>query len=474
LPRAALAAVGRVLLVLTPAIGIVTRMPDTWMFHPWAYAALGEAGVPAAWAPTLAGLFLLTATLYRVAAAVRQPARSAAVLYALYAVTLYYGDHHLQTPVFTCGGTEGGPTRPCTVLVTGGNQGIGLGVASALRAQGHRVIIGCRSAARCSAAVATMAPTRHDPSQWPQPAPVGLGALDLGQYATVAAFVGRVAEVLGDGTGDWEGGGTIDILVNNAGLTPSGNWTTAEGYEPGFGIMHLGHFALTEWLWRAQLLAPDALVVQVASDAMRMGAWTRSLQDHPRGEGDLRGEHTVGCTAEGSPLCMPPFPVPLVGPASVITGDAYTCTHGWGSYARAKLANVLYARELPRRYKGLRAVSMHPGMVLTTLAVAPARHFVPAWAAWIGAAQDLYMRILLRPPASSATVVLVAARAAADRRDMRGPYGNGMGQLLEERYMPAAAVDDETARRLWDVSLMHLQGWEEAQVAAADPGEGRI
>ena len=72
------------------------------------------------------------------------------------------------------------------------------------------------------------------------------------------------------------------------------------------------------------------------------------------GEGDLRGEVTVGCTfPEGSPICL----------NAVARGTLlHPPLDGWGfgSYARAKLANVLFARGLPHFF-GLAAASVHPG-----------------------------------------------------------------------------------------------------------------
>ena len=39
-----------------------------------------------------------------------------------------------------------------------------------------------------------------------------------------------------------------------------------------------------------------------------------------------------------------------------------------GAYARAKLANALWVRELGRRYPGAVALAVHPGMVYTAMA----------------------------------------------------------------------------------------------------------
>ena len=46
-----------------------------------------------------------------------------------------------------------------------------------------------------------------------------------------------------------------------------------------------------------------------------------------------------------------------------------------GAYARAKLANVLYARELERRGVVASAVSVHPGNVYTSIVEVGSRLF---------------------------------------------------------------------------------------------------
>ena len=102
------------------------------------------------------------------------------------------------------------------------------------------------------------------------------------------------------------------------------------------------------------MLTPATVSVQTASDAARLGSLHASLfDDAAGGEGDLRGELTTGC-AIPLPFCVPPKR------ADMHLGGRLN----FGAYPRAKLANVLYARELQRRH-GLPAVSVHPGMVDT-------------------------------------------------------------------------------------------------------------
>jgi NAD(P)-dependent dehydrogenase (short-subunit alcohol dehydrogenase family) len=91
-----------------------------------------------------------------------------------------------------------------TVLVTGGNSGIGREIAAALAAKGAEVI----------------ATTRQE--------------LDLSDLASVRAYVAQFVAT------------KLDILVCNAGVMNIPTRTlTADGFEMHMGTNHLGHFALT-------------------------------------------------------------------------------------------------------------------------------------------------------------------------------------------------------------------------------------
>ena len=84
-------------------------------------------------------------------------------------------------------------------IVTGGNGGIGLGIARGLARAGARVVVAARNAAKSEAAVAELST-------------VGKGAfaieVDVTDEASVSALVARTVEQAG----------RVDILVNNAGI----------------------------------------------------------------------------------------------------------------------------------------------------------------------------------------------------------------------------------------------------------------
>ncbi|APU15397.1 MULTISPECIES: oxidoreductase [Actinoalloteichus] len=130
-----------------------------------------------------------------------------------------------------------------TVVVTGGNSGIGRVAARALAARGAHVVLAVRDLAKGRTAAAAM--TGH----------VEARRLDLADLASVRAF----AEGLG---------GPVDILINNAGVMIPPHSRTADGFELQFGTNHLGHFALTN------LLLPQIRqrVVTVSSNGHKVGS----------------------------------------------------------------------------------------------------------------------------------------------------------------------------------------------------------
>jgi len=129
-----------------------------------------------------------------------------------------------------------------TVVVTGGNSGLGLATARALAAAGARVVLAVRDPARGEQAAAGI------------PGEVEVRRLDLADLSSVRAFA--------DG---WTGG--LDVLVNNAGIMAVPQGRTADGFELQFGTNHLGHFALTNLL----LPSVTGRVVTVSSALHRSG-----------------------------------------------------------------------------------------------------------------------------------------------------------------------------------------------------------
>lgn len=133
------------------------------------------------------------------------------------------------------------------VMITGAASGIGLEVALQLARQGHHIIISDRNqsgsevVARQITAAGGSAEARY---------------LDLGSLAMIQSFSeDEVARGL-----------PLDVLINNAGLLPPVlRTTTADGFELGFGVPYLGHFALTGRLLPALQRSLRPRVVSVSS-----------------------------------------------------------------------------------------------------------------------------------------------------------------------------------------------------------------
>jgi len=244
-------------------------------------------------------------------------------------------------------------------IVTGGNSGTGLAVAKQLVRLGSTVVITCRSDAKCLTAVDEIS-TLYPPKKHL----IVPMILDLSDLASVKKFSNGFFFLFN----------RLDILVNNAGVVAEPGAVTAQGIEGSFGVMHVGHFALTRYLLKLMLKpAPNsrnpidaARIVNIASDAFMAGNFHPSFMSGA-GTGDLNSEITDNCGKISGVECCPML----------------ACPHTNG-YARAKLANIMHAYELQRRvdehltasakssgvskkYRRLVTSSLHPGSVHTNI-----------------------------------------------------------------------------------------------------------
>ncbi|WP_110239127.1 SDR family NAD(P)-dependent oxidoreductase [Nocardioides gilvus] len=120
----------------------------------------------------------------------------------------------------------------------------------------------------------------------------------------------------------------IDVLANNAGGIMGERMVTGDGFEKTFQVNHLAGFLLTHLLM-PKLISSQATVIQTSSQAARV------FSDFHID--DLQNERSY------SPH---------------------------KAYGNGKLANILFTRELHRRYatQGIAAVAFHPGVVGTNFA----------------------------------------------------------------------------------------------------------
>ncbi len=192
-------------------------------------------------------------------------------------------------------------------VITGASAGVGLAAAKVLAMQGWKVIGVGRNAGRCAAAEAEL-----------RAAAPGAEITMLRADLSLMDEAARLADEISGMTDH------IDLLANNAGGMIPEPKVTSEGLEECFAGNHLGPFVLTTRLLPLLLNAPQPRVINTSSDGSEM----------------ISGMNWDD----------------LQNPLHVSPGAAY-CS--------GKLANVIFAAELARRYggQGLLACSFHPGTV---------------------------------------------------------------------------------------------------------------
>lgn len=274
-------------------------------------------------------------------------------------------------------------------MITGASSGIGASAAALFAERGDRVVVVGRSPER----------TREVADR------VGGTAL-LGDFESLASVRALAADLLGRCP-------RIDVLANNAG----GVWpklaVTGDGFERTMQVNHLAPFLLT-WLLRDRLTASRAVVLSTSSVAHRVGRFS---------DGDLRRS----------------FEVP----------QHYRSLR---MYGRSKLANILHARELQRRYgpAGLSAMSWHPGLVASQFG---------RDGGLTGALVSLpLVRSQMTTPEQAATRMLWLAGGRGTGSD--GPSPGGYHDGTTGRGAPGRASnqaqDPVLAQRLWDASAAAL------------------
>jgi len=285
------------------------------------------------------------------------------------------------------------------VLITGAASGLGREAALQLAQRGDHIIVADRNA-QGGAETVRLVQKRGGSAEFRE--------LDLADLTRIRAFAAdEVAR-----------GEPLDVLLNNAGLLPPNQRaTTKDGFELGFGIAYLGHYALTAQLMPALLRAAAPRVVAVASIAHSSAKLDFN---------DLQLER------------------------------AYRASN---AYANSKLCCLLFAQELQRRADAagvkLISVAAHPGITVTPIAEGwkrEGRRGLIARGELIG--YNLSMRFFGRTAAEGAESLVYAASAP----DVVGGgyYGpTGFGQIFgpSGRVIPSPRGRDEVmAARLWDVS----------------------
>ena len=286
------------------------------------------------------------------------------------------------------------------VVVTGGSDGIGLGLTQRLAAAGAEVVLPVRNTDKGRDAVERINATVPR-------ARVSLHRLDLASLQSVADLAGELVTE----------GRPIHLLVNNAGImNPPSRQTTVDGFELQWGTNHLGHFALTVQLMPV-LRAGAARVTTQSSIA---------AASHAINWDDLNFEKSYSA------------------------GRAYS---------QSKIANLMFGLELHRRSQtggwGVTSNVSHPGVTATNLLAAQPN---------MGRSRDTLsvraIRMTTRLGILTQTVdqgLLPALYAATSPQAEGGKFYGPRGfrhlsgpPAEQDVYRPASDAAD--AARLWEVS----------------------
>jgi NAD(P)-dependent dehydrogenase (short-subunit alcohol dehydrogenase family) len=272
-----------------------------------------------------------------------------------------------------------------TAVVTGGNSGIGFETARELARRGWRVIITGRDAEKLRAAADAIGSA------------VTVRVADFASLAQVRALGAALNEEP-----------RIDVLVNNIGVALTGRRVTQDGNEMMLQVNHLGAFLLTNLLLGKLKASAPARIINVSS---RMH---RNARDF--GFNDFQFARSYG------------------------TGKAY---------ARTKLYNVLFTRELARRLAGtgVTANALHPGMIQTEIGKDGDLRGIA------GLVWPLLQRWNGRP-IDEASRLPVHLATAPELEGVTGKYFT-TGRAAEPS---ALAQDDAAARKLWEMSERLVSG----------------
>ncbi|MEU4237512.1 SDR family NAD(P)-dependent oxidoreductase [Actinoplanes sp. NPDC026619] len=200
----------------------------------------------------------------------------------------------------------------------------------------------------------------------------------------------------------------IDVLANNAGGVFGDRTKTADGFEQTFQINHLAPFLLTQLLMD-KLIASRATITQTSSVGARMA--------RPIDVDDLDNDRDF------SPI---------------------------RAYGAAKLENILFAKELHRRYhaQGIAAVAFHPGNVATSFGsttTSGLMRFIVS--------NPITRSMLTTPEKGADQLVWFAETAPGDGWQPGGYY-----EKRKPAKTNAQAADADLARRLWERSEQLTSG----------------
>ena len=266
-------------------------------------------------------------------------------------------------------------TQLKTALITGANSGIGRVTAIELARRGYHVVLACRSMSNTTPVLEEIKALGAGSAEFIE--------LELGDFESVRHCAATFLKL----------DRPLHLLVLNAGLAGR-KGLTRSGFELTFGVCHMGHFLLTHLLLDKLKASRPSRVVAVSS----------KLHSRVRG---------IDFSSLRSPTSS-------VG--------------GVKEYAVAKLANLLFIRELARRLEGtgVSTYALHPGIVATNV-----------WRSLPWPIDAVVKRFMITESQGARTTIFCATELSLAHES--GHYYENSRRSASS----AAGSNPELARRLW-------------------------
>ena len=264
------------------------------------------------------------------------------------------------------------------IVITGATSGIGQVAAERLAGMGARLVLVARDKVRGQATLTRLR----------ERAPGIVHSIHYADLSRLVEVKRVAAEIAATET-------RIDVLINNAGALFSSRQVTEDGLERTFATNHMAYVVLTQGLRERLIASAPARVVNTASNAHK-----RAQLDFD----DLQSAHGY---------------------------------RGFKIYGRSKLCNILYTRELARRWAGTGVTvnSLHPGFVATRFADQSGSLF-----SYIVRVAKMFA---ISPEKGADTIVYLAS--SPDVAHVSGGYFYKCRPVTPSK----EAQDDAGAKRLW-------------------------
>ncbi|KAF7420840.1 hypothetical protein PC9H_011358 [Pleurotus ostreatus] len=290
-------------------------------------------------------------------------------------------------------------------IVTGGNRGMGFHIVQQLASHGAKVYLAARSEASAREAIQRIEAEKPELQGKDRVVYLKLDLSTLQSAQDSANEYLRLEQ-------------RLDIIVHNAGIMNHPYAKTADGLEDSMGIKYV------ECLLYGTSRQPesDVRVVIVSSSI------------HSR------------APAAGKFATLDEINDPLAPPSSQ---DGIVARYA--RYARSKLANILYAKQLQKEFDASSstalAISLHPGGVATET-VLDDQESVP----FLGPVLKFLVAKLAKSPLDGALVALHAATSPDVRKNSATYGGAYIGSLAKVTPASADGQSDDLAKKLWEVT----------------------